>query len=63
MKKRLLLLLFIPLVSFAQVNSFEDLKTINSLEQFKRVLIENRYEIYTLMVLLGPEPRFYGRFL
>ena len=48
MKKLILLLLFIPLVSFAQVNSFEDLKTINSLEQFKRVVIENRYEIYTL---------------
>tara|TARA_B100001287_G_C22313950_1_gene358519 strand:- start:58 stop:513 length:456 start_codon:yes stop_codon:yes gene_type:complete len=44
MKKLLILLLFIPLVSFGQVNSYTDLQKINSLEQFKRIAIENGYE-------------------
>ena len=42
--KKLILLLFIPLVSFGQVNSYTDLQKINSLEQFKRIAIENGYE-------------------
>ena len=44
MKKLLLLLLFIPVVCFGQVNSYTDLKKINSLDQFKRIAIENGYE-------------------
>ena len=43
MKKILLLLLFIPLISLSQVN-YEDMLSINSIEQFKRVMIENDYD-------------------
>ena len=39
--KKLLLLLFIPFVSFGQ--DFNDLKQINSEKQFKRVMFENGY--------------------
>ena len=42
--KQLLLLLFIPIVCFGQVNSYTDIKKINSLDQFKRIAIENGYE-------------------
>tara|TARA_B000000475_G_C15984787_1_gene442555 strand:+ start:801 stop:1268 length:468 start_codon:yes stop_codon:yes gene_type:complete len=42
MKKLLLLLLF-PLISFSQV-TYKDLLSINSLDQFKRVMIENDYD-------------------
>ena len=42
MKKLILLLLFIPLVSFGQ--TFQEFMTINSLDKFKRVVIENNYE-------------------
>ena len=40
--KKLLLLLFIPFVSFSQ--TFEDIMSINSIDDFKRVAIENGYE-------------------
>ena len=43
MKKLLLLLLFIPLVSFGQ--SYKDVMSINSLDTFKKVAIENNYEL------------------
>ena len=43
MKKLLLLLLFIPLVSFGQV-TYDDLMSIKSVETFKKVVIENGYE-------------------
>ena len=41
--KKLILLLFIPLISFSQI-SFKDVMLISSLDQFKRVMIENNYE-------------------
>ena len=44
MKKSLLILLFIPLVSFGQKNfDYNDLKDINSLKQFKRFAFENEF--------------------
>jgi hypothetical protein len=42
MKKYLLLLLFIPLMSIGQ--SYKDVMSINSLDTFKKVAIENGYE-------------------
>ena len=41
--RKLLFLLFIPLVSFGQL-TFKDVMSISSLDQFKRVMIENTYE-------------------
>ena len=41
--KKLLLLLFIPLISFGQI-TFKDVMSISSQDQFKRVMIENNYE-------------------
>ena len=40
--KKLLLILFIPIISFSQ--TFEELSIINSLDDFKKVMIENKYE-------------------
>ena len=40
--KKLILLLFIPLVSFSQ--TYEDIMSIKSLDTFKKVSIENNYE-------------------
>ena len=42
MKKLLLLLMFVPLLSFGQ--SYKDLMSINSVDMFKKVAIENGYE-------------------
>tara|TARA_B100001093_G_scaffold512089_1_gene581302 strand:- start:161 stop:640 length:480 start_codon:yes stop_codon:yes gene_type:complete len=42
MKKLILLLLFIPLVSFGQ--TYKDLMSINDLDSFKKVMIENKYQ-------------------
>jgi hypothetical protein len=42
MKKLILLLLFIPLVSFGQ--TYKDVMSISSVDMFKKVLIENGYE-------------------
>ena len=42
MKKLLILLLFIPLVSFGQ--SYKDVMSISSVDMFKKVAIENGYE-------------------
>ena len=44
MKKLLFFLLIIPSIGNSQVKSFDDLKQINSAQQFKRVVIENGYE-------------------
>ena len=44
MKKLLFLLFFIPLFSIGQVESFNQIKKITSLELFKRIAIENGYE-------------------
>tara|TARA_B110000259_G_C13896802_1_gene355208 strand:+ start:301 stop:789 length:489 start_codon:yes stop_codon:yes gene_type:complete len=43
MKKILLLLLFIPLMSVGQI-TYNDLMSINSVDTFKRVVIENGFE-------------------
>ena len=43
MKKLILLLLFIPLVSFGQTFDYNDLKNINSEKQFKRFAFENEF--------------------
>lgn len=40
--KKLILLLFIPLLSFSQ--SYKDLMSINSVDMFKKAVIENGYE-------------------
>ena len=42
--KKLFLLLFIPFVSFSQ--TYEDIMSVNSIDGFKRVAIENGYELY-----------------
>ena len=42
MKKLILLLLFIPLVSFGQ--TYKDVMSISSVDIFKKVAIENAYE-------------------
>ena len=41
--KRLLLLLFIPIISYSQV-SYKDVISIKSVDMFKKVVIENGYE-------------------
>ena len=41
--KKLILLLLIPLFSFSQI-SYKDIMSINSIDKFKRVVIENGYE-------------------
>ena len=43
MKKILLLLLFIPLMSIGQI-TYNDLMSIKSVDTFKKVVIENGYE-------------------
>ena len=43
MNRILFLLLFIPIISCGQ--SYKDIMSINSLDNFKRVVIENDYEI------------------
>ena len=43
MRKLILLLLFIPLVSFGQTFNYNDLKDINSEKQFKRFSFENEF--------------------
>ena len=42
--KNLLLLLFIPFVSFSQ--TYENVMSVKSIDDFKRVAIENGYELY-----------------
>ena len=59
MKKLILLLLFIPLLSFSQ--SYKDLMSINSVDMFKKAVIENGYEfssekdgdLHMALILLG----------
>ena len=41
--KRLLLLLFIPILSYSQI-SYKDVMSIKSVDMFKKVVIENGYE-------------------
>jgi hypothetical protein len=40
--KKIIILLLIPIISFSQ--TFNELKMINSLDDFKKVMIENKYE-------------------
>ena len=46
MKKYILLLLFIPLMSLSQEITYDELMTINSEDTFMKVVIENGYEFY-----------------
>ena len=46
MKKLILLLLFIPLVSFGQVTTFNEIDNINGIQDFQRTLIEEGYSLY-----------------
>jgi hypothetical protein len=48
MIKNLIILLFIPVLSYSQI-SYEDVMSINSVEIFKKVMIENGYEFDTLI--------------
>ena len=43
MKKMLILLLFIPILSYSQI-SYKDVMSIKSVDTFKKVVIENGYE-------------------
>ena len=43
MMKNLLILLFIPILSYSQI-SYEDVMSIKSVDIFKKVMIENGYE-------------------
>tara|TARA_B110000858_G_C17556300_1_gene360455 strand:- start:166 stop:651 length:486 start_codon:yes stop_codon:yes gene_type:complete len=45
--KHLLILLFIPILSYSQI-SYEDVMSIKSVDIFKKVMIENGYEFDTL---------------
>jgi hypothetical protein len=42
--KKLILFMFLPLMSFGQVITYEDLKSITDEKQFQRVFIENNYQ-------------------
>ncbi len=44
MKNLLFALLFVPIMSFGQEITFDELMSINSLDTFKRVVIENSFE-------------------
>ena len=46
MKKLILLLLFIPLISFGQIISYNDVMSISSVNMFKKVVIENGFQKY-----------------
>jgi len=48
MKKLLFVLLFIPLMSFSQEITFDELMTINSTDSYKRVVIENGFEFHEI---------------
>ena len=45
--KRLLLLLFIPILSYSQI-SYKDVMSIKSVDTFKKVVIENGYEFESI---------------
>ena len=44
--KRLLILLFIPTLSYSQI-TYEDIMSINPLKTFKKVVIENNFECHS----------------
>ena len=43
MKKLILILIIIPSIGNSQIKSFDDIKNLNSISQFKRIMIENSY--------------------
>lgn len=45
--KRLIILLFIPILSYSQI-SYKDVMSIKSVDGFKKVVIENGYEYESL---------------
>ena len=45
--RKLLILLLIPILSYSQI-SYKDVMSINSLDGFKKVVIENGYEYESL---------------
>ena len=45
--KRLIILLFIPILSYSQI-SYKDVMSIKSVDMFKKVVIENGYEYESL---------------
>ena len=53
MRKVLMLFLFISFSSFSQSISFDDIKTINSKEDFDRFIIENNFEDFKSAVFEG----------
>ena len=55
MKKLILLLLFIPLVSFGQVTTFNEIDNINGIQDFQRTLIEEGYSLYDSSQFFGSE--------
>jgi|TARA_B110000459_G_C16421218_1_gene407530 hypothetical protein len=46
MKKLILLLMLIPLISFGQIISYNDVMSISSVNMFKKVVIENGFQKY-----------------
>ena len=45
--KSLIILLFVPFIGFSQV-SYKDIMGLNSLDKFKRLVIENGFEFNSL---------------
>jgi hypothetical protein len=50
MNRIFIILFFVPFVSYSQVKSFDELKKINSPDQFRRVAIENNYKKNNTMI-------------
>ena len=55
MKKLITLLLFIPLVGFGQVTTFNEIDNINGIQDFQRTLIEEGYSLYDSSQFFGSE--------
>ena len=54
--KKLLLILFIPFVSFSQ--TYEELMSIESEDMFKKFVIENGYEYDYKQTLINPSREY-----
>ena len=55
MKKLILLLLLIPILSFCQVTTFNEIDNINGIQDFQRTLIEKGYSFYDPSQFFGTE--------
>ena len=55
MKKLILLLLLIPILSFCQVTTFNEIDNINGIQDFQRTLIEKGYSFYDSSQFFGTE--------